>query len=338
MKERNIRIIVGGRFDYIKYAYSNLAENGAIIFFDNESYLRKISLKERLKRAIINRISQKSDLAYVKRNYIEYFPIDKLHKSDHILFILYEMNLMSTDFKSIKIIKENFPKAKFVLFFSNTIGTVRKEITREILGNRQLYDLIYSFNAKDAVGYGFETFMGGVFPCSSIDCIGNKDYISDIFFIGKDKGRLSHLISFVNLLNERLIKCKFLIFTDELTYKSIVPSKLPMGIILSKDYIPYSEVIKYAANSKCIFEYSVSETPTLRYSEAIAFGKKLLTNAGNLTAHPLYTPEQFFVYDDDTSINKIFDFIESPLRDKYKVPPRSISANNFINELIDKLF
>jgi len=334
----NIKVVVGGRFDYIKQAYSHLADIGEIIYFDNESYSRKVSLKERLKVAIINRFFNKDQLSVVKKNYIEYFPIDKLRKKDKILFILYEMNLMSTDFEAIRIIKRNYPNSKFVLFLSNTIGSVRQKATRDILSNRKIYDLIYTFNANDAEKYEFETFRGGVFPCESPNYVVRSDYTSDVFFIGKEKGRLMQLIKFVNQLNEQQIKCKFFIFADNPESIGIDITELPTDIILSQNYIPYSEVIKYTVNTKCIFEYSVSETPTLRYSEAIAFGKKLLSNAGNLKEHPLYNPQQFMVYNDETPVSDIIEFINSPLNETDKVPCSSISAQSFINELINKLF
>lgn len=341
----SVQIIVGGRFDYIKLTYESLRYSPSLIYFDNDSVLSYSSnLFNKLRFAIQLRIYNRSEYHKLKARWREYFNIDRLENNDNILFLIYEMNLMSTDIKSIREIKQYFPNSRFVLFFTNTIGSVRVNETKYILENRDAFDLIYSFNRSDAERYNFLHMNGGLFPYSPSYISKDVSYSSDVFFCGKDKGRLQYLNSFAENLMANGIKCKFFVTSDSAEYNDdyssgslIEKCKKTDGLVVLNKGLPYQEVLKYIGNTNCLFEYSTSAAPTIRYSEAIAYEKKLISNARDIKFDELYRPSQFLVYD-EISLREIIDFINSPLHESERVNSSTISAENFIKELITKLF
>lgn len=195
-----MKIVVGGRFDYMRAAWSKQIEENNILYFENDVFI-----EYGLSRRIKNRLFQLAykfgsvDEDYKKEydslnNLGEMFDLDSLNKKDEILFILYEMNVLATDFDNLTRLRKKFPKAKFVLFISNSIGTVRVGLTQTILQNRRFYDLIYTFNPKDAEEYGFRLFSEGAFPYDAITKEIDTKYESDLFWIGTNKGDMSNFV------------------------------------------------------------------------------------------------------------------------------------------------
>ena len=82
----------------------------------------------------------------------------------------------------------------------------------------------------------------------------------------------------------------------------------------SSECIPYAQNIDNIKKARCIIEIvqKGQEGITLRPLEAIACGKKLLTNNTNIQQFDFYTPQNIFIWGEDDFSN-IDKFINSTL-------------------------
>jgi len=81
----------------------------------------------------------------------------------------------------------------------------------------------------------------------------------------------------------------------------------------TKEYIPYSEYLKHAIQSRCIVEIVKTGDPacTLRPLEAIALHRKLLTNNSHIRQYSFYHPDNIFIYGED-DLTQLPAFLQSP--------------------------
>ena len=272
-----MQIVVGGRFDYIRTAWDISIRERNIMYFENEKQ-KPLKLKDKIRRKI-HYLLKKCKVIRAKTitrfeildNLNEYFEVYSLKRNKPVLFILYEMNFLSTDFESLKLLKNYFKKCRVVFFFSNVIGTVRESLTKQVLDNKNIYDLIYTFNEVDGKLYNLRTFAGGVFPYNIIPLIKDENYKSDVFWVGKNKGRLQTLQFIKRQLEEKGFTTRFIITGEELECESD-------GIFFREEGLKYEETLKYIYNAKALLDLSWGGVPSLRYTEAIAYSKLLITD------------------------------------------------------------
>ena len=202
----------------------------------------------------------------------EYFDIDSLKSRDEILFILYEMNFLSTDTDLLTYLKRKFKKATFVLVFTNAVGSVRPDGTEILLKNQNFYDLIYTFNEPDAIKYGFHLcsdLCGDFSEIKAADC---EDF--DVFFAGRAKGRFEQLLSFASLCINLGLTIRFHITEVPAEKQREIP-----GVVYGQ-YLPYLEMLSIEKRAKAILNImqGVSSGIGLRDEEAIGMNKVLITD------------------------------------------------------------
>lgn len=121
----------------------------------------------------------------------------------------------------------------------------------------------------------------------------------DFYFIGFEKGRAGILKG----LEEKLknYRCYFKIVHNV------------------SECIPYAQNIDNIKKARCIIDIvqEGQEGITLRPLEAIAYGKKLLTNNKNIKQHDFYSPKNIFILGED-NFHDIDQFINSP---QLSLPP-----------------
>lgn len=255
-------------------------------------------------------------------NLLELFDINSLHPKDTLLFILYEMNVLSTDFDSIRLLKKKYPKSKFVLFFSNVIGTVRPKETKLLIDNRNLFDLIYTFSPNDALKYDLRLFFGGAFPYDPIQISRDEKYKSDIFWIGTNKGRYDYLVDISRKLKRNGVNVKFLITKENGDYDT-------SDVEVISEYLSYTEYLKYLYNSDCILDLASLGGGTIRMTEMIAYDKLMATNNPAILQSELYDPSQVMFFNDVS--DELVKFIKQN-RHKH-IPVEKVSTRAFIDEV-----
>lgn len=135
----------------------------------------------------------------------------------------------------------------------------------------------------------------------------NYDIKRDIYFVGKDKGRLNKIINLEKICDELNISYLFQIAP---THVYSLPNRR-----YSK-YVSYNDVQKSIKSSKSILDLTVSVDagPSLRSLEATFYKKKLITDNSNVKNFRFYDRNNVFIINVD-HIGRLKEFIESPYHD-----------------------
>lgn len=163
---------------------------------------------------------------------------------------------------------------------------------------------ISTFDRGDAERYSQKAY-GQFFRMEQKTTEEKEDY--DFYFIGFEKNRGAIL----NELKEKLkdYRCCFKIINQV------------------SECVPYAQNIVNIKKARCIIEIvqDGQEGITLRPLEAIACGKKLLTNNKNIKKYDFYSPQNFFILGED-NLDDISQFInssqtplQSSIRNKYDI-------------------
>ena len=166
-----------------------------------------------------------------------------------------------------------------------------------------IFDKVFTFSHDDAERFGFEFFDCYYSKPQSEDVPTKKDALetdpfeSDAFFWGTDGGRREHAESIYRQLTDAGLKVSMGICYTEITGKEIP------GITYNEP-IPYEELIRRAKGSRCLIDLTgyYSGGVSLRYFEAIAFGKKLLSDNKLVKEMRLFDSTQILVPGDVNDI------------------------------------
>lgn len=227
-----------------------------------------------------------------------------LFNDDEIYFILYESFHMSYSRKLIRHFKKRYKKSKFYYLFTNPASNYNLYRLNKI---KDLLDGVFSFNKEDVKKYGYFLLEEEPFILPKQ---GKHKEISDVFFVGSDKGRLPILLSIYEKLSKDGLICDFWITgvsENNQKYKDVIHYNHPLS---------YEEVLKRDARSKCILEVlQDGKTYTsIRTLEAIQYHKKLLTMSTSVKDRWFYNPEIINVFQEASELSK--DFIQKTIEDK----------------------
>ena len=200
----------------------------------------------------------------------------------------------------LRWIKKNNPNKRIILWLWNTV--------KEIGSNLPLDEIpkgieIWSYSQFDCKTYGLKyntTFYPYPVPVNT-----EAPNIYDVFFIGKDKGRLNEIMRIKNVLENNGLKTHFHISPTH-QYEKFLNQNY-------KSKISYDEVKRLIMSSACILDCEVSSTagPTIRPLEALFYKKKLITNNKSVINEVYYNHENIFIYGIDDN-SKIEEFVRTP--------------------------
>ncbi len=158
------------------------------------------------------------------------------------------------------------------------------------------FDGIYSFDRYDCEKFGWKYIGRNYYSKQQVTGVSEED-ISDAYFVGGLKGNRDFLIySTYERLSEKGAKVLFNL--NCLSKKQFKEAPRKSGITYtSGTNIPYPDVMKKNAGTNCIIEIMQEgqRTQSIRYFEALALNKKLLTNNPDIKNLPYYD-ERFMKY------------------------------------------
>lgn len=200
-----------------------------------------------------------------------------------------------------KYIRAKAPNSRLIIYYYNIIKRV--ELLRKI---KKIDCEIWSFDRNDCGKYNL--FYNPQFYFHKLgflnDNLRDFDYKSDIFFVGKDKKRLTQLKRLDVQFRNEGIRTKFIVVGDR---KERYTSE-------QKDYlsnsISYAECVEYVKNTKCVLDIvqKGQKGMTLRIVEAMFFNKKLITNNDDILYMDFYNSQNIYVLGHDTRSIKNFIF------------------------------
>ena len=225
--------------------------------------------------------------------------------------------------KSIWYNKENITDKEFIIVYEPlVIPDYMEWLKRKNSRSRIILSYINKVNARnnpalfkdewcskctgdieDSVKYGIHLYEGiSYFRKYEV----NKEIpIYDIFYVGKDKGRLTELLQLEGQFHKLGLK----------TYFHIVPGRKwfykPNKIY--KPFMPYNQVLKTLGKTKSILHLlnGGQDGITIRVMEALVFEIKLITDNPKLMQYDFYNPNNIFVLGID-DMEELPEFLSKP--------------------------
>lgn len=159
---------------------------------------------------------------------------------------------------------------------------------REVIGNM---DLVYSVNKGDCEKYGFCYYPLIYSKVEGDKPKADESLTSDIYYLGSGADRTDALKEIYQMCKAKEIKTDFHVLKNE-------KNQAEEGIIYHNAAVPYSDNVRFLLRSNCILEIMHKEfdNPTQRYSEAVVYNKKLLTNNDKISTFDFYKPEYMKIF------------------------------------------
>lgn len=223
-------------------------------------------------------------------------------EDDEIWFLMYESFHFSYSKAFLTMLRKKFGKARLCFKFSNPVGESNLSKFETV---RPYYDAAITFSRKDAEQYGFLHWP--LQPMKIPEHEVREEYRSDVFFVGKDKGRLDVLLGCYEKFTQLGLKCDFHIV-------EVPPEKQKYADRISYNQrIPYSEVLEREASTRCVLEIlqNSEEYMSMRATEAFSYGRKLITTSNAYRDYPFYDPGYIWILDDIDAFDGQFVLDES---------------------------
>ena len=265
-------------------------------------------------------IAKKIDLPLKKLWYKKYFPETFIDGTQYIFIFFFQWHRICQE-GFINYLREHYPKCKCVLFLQD-INNAKK---LDISCMKKIFDHVMIFERNYAEQNRIEYYP-------LVYCEGLKEYHSkerpiDLLFVGGAKGRYEKLKSIYIRLCKEGINCQF--------YLSRIDQKIDeayQGIHIV-DNVDYYDNIMLLKQSKCVLDIVPKGTNcnTLRMSEAICYGNRVLTNNKYIVDEKYYNPEYISVYSTPEDID--ISFLKKAYYDIDYHYKENISPFAFLNHL-----
>lgn len=300
-------VVFGSDWDVYQVAFRNLIDNPHIYYIPTfrpkglRGFLQRIQFNPRLN----------SILSMPFKDFWNSYYIKEIDKTRPLCFLILENWLrFETDIKLFPYLRNHFPDSKIVCFTQDLIETIidfYSNVPIDVDYIKFYSDLFVSYDPADAKRYDI-AFHPTVYSQINLDCRGGKIRY-DLFFLGRDKGRLDKLVAICEEARRRHLICKFILF--DVPNERRIESE---GITYVDNQLSYWDNLQYCLESRCIVEILQNRafSPTFRTWEAIAMNRRLLTNNVSLKDSNVYDERYISFFHDVTDINWSFVKSENP--------------------------
>lgn len=217
---------------------------------------------------------------------------------ENVFIIMNENCCLSYSKNFLNHLKKVYPSCKICFVFSNPVDDYIKPKLARV---NSLYDSKITFFEDDAKKYGI-TFTE-ICPFKMPFLEKKDETKSDVFFVGRDKGRLGFLIKIYENLTSRGFVCDFNIIgvsEESMMYKNSIHYNR---------WMPYDEVLQHVNSTKCVLELLQNDDNyvSIKTYEALQYHKKLITTNSTVARRAFYNPDIIRIIKDP--LEDISDFI-----------------------------
>lgn len=289
-------VVFGAKDDFYKISYRNVNKTSCTRYIsknidtDNKilNFLYKMHCSQTANKIVRLPFKSVWNKHYFKKQF---------EKDAPICFLFFSNHISKLDHGFDKYLRKKYPDCKLVIFYQDLIVGKKKTLFEKY---RDRFDLILSFDQKNASDYGL-IYYPLVYTPEEFETEGELPK-SDVFFVGKAKNRLSEILTAYEKLSEAGLVCDFHIvgvpeaerkYADKINYCS---------------QMSYVENIKHIKATSCLLEIMQQggHGYTLRACEAIAYGKRMITNNPEIMGAPFYRPELISVFENPEDIDAEF--------------------------------
>jgi len=297
-------VIFGSNWDLYKVSYSDLNRLENVRYISTPYEFRSPVFKFLYRLHWSPKINRFVNLPFKKIWNSGYFKND-FFDDNPICFIFFSSKCVYEKDGLLKYLRIKYHNSKMVCFSQDIIDSQQNF---DIYHLKDVFDLVISFDQFDCIKYGLEyhQLVYSHFP------IGNSSSISknDVYFLGRAKNRLDEIIKTYEYLKSKNLKCDFHLVGVE-SKNQVYPKEINYI-----DNMPYIENLKHVVSSKCLLEIMQQNGHgyTQRMCEAIAYGKKIITNNVEVKGAPFYNEKYISVYSNLTDID--ISFLKDGSNDK----------------------
>jgi hypothetical protein len=298
-------IVFGDEWDVYKVAYRDWIENPKILYiptFRPKGFLgmlQRIHLNPKL-NAVVNLpwkwMWNKSILRSVGTGKTCFLILDRWLRMEGGIALL-------------PYLRKHYPDAVIVCYAQDLLEKIEDLYSKrpvDVDYVKRYANLFVSYDKDDAARYGILYHPTVYSPVQKGN--GTGDFHYDLFFLGRDKGRLDKLVNICKAAKERGLKCRFVMLG--------VPQKDRIeceGMEYENCSVPYMENLRCCAESRCVVELlqNQASSPTYRTWEAISLNRKLLTNQTVIKKEHVYDERYISVFHDVDDID--WNFVKKPI-------------------------
>lgn len=321
-------IIFGNDWDVYQVAYKELIDNPRFTYIPS---FRPKGMLGQLQRIQFN--PKLNSIVSIPFKHIWNSYLLRNIKGDNLCFFIQENWLkMECGIKLLSYLRHYYPTSKIVCFTQDIIETIKDHYSHRPLDveyMKRYADLFISYDKADAEKH--QVLYHPTFY-SLMKQAPTNQYVYDLFFLGRDKGRLHLLVTLCKEAQKRGLTCKFLFI--EVPKEEQVPYP---GITYLEHQLPYKDNLLLCSQSKCIVELlqQKASSPTFRTWETIALNRKLLSNNTSLIHSDIYDKRYISTFHNIEDID--WDFITTPLpftgsRNPYEEKMRPEGMIQFIED------
>ena len=237
----------------------------------------------------------------IKTNFKKLLDYTHIAPTKDMCFIIESGFLRRMDAVYLKKIKHSNAKLCLLLIDAFRGGSMDLILAKERIFSIN-WNQVYTFDRADSDHYGW-TYIG--LNYYSRPRILSKATTSDAYFVGGLKGNRDALI--MELFHKLKSKSNPLFDVYCINHEQYEKREILNGLNYSMEWQSYKKILKKVAATNCIIEILQENqtAQTLRYFEAIAFNKKLLTNNKNIINLPFYDEKymRYFETADDVDLD-----------------------------------
>ena len=290
-------VVFGDHWDVFQFSHRDWIEDPAVFYL---STFRPAGLLGPINRIHLNpRINRILPLP-CKSCWTRYYLRDIT--DEHQCFLVTENWLrMESALHLLPYLRRRYPQSRIVCFTQDMVDTIRDHYTQrpiDLENMRRYADLLISYDLTDAQQHQM-LYHPTVFSPINISAK-DEQPLYDLYFLGRDKGRLVHLVNICRKAKQRGLRCRFLML--EVPKEDQIPCD---GITYLKEPVSYAENLRICAQSRCIVEMLQhnAASATFRTWETIMLNRKLLTNNAAITDSEVYDPSYISVFSEEGDID-----------------------------------
>lgn len=195
--------------------------------------------------------------------------------------------------------------------------------------NSQVWERVLTFDKNDAEEFGFTWF--GYSWYSSFEEVEASKEQADLFYVGFKKGNREKIIADIyDAAIECQVDCDFRVVSSEEC--AVKPGS---NLKYTNRRFAYPELVSSIKSTNCILEVlqEGQDTQTIKYYEAVCYGKKLLTNNRHIKELPYYSDDNMKFFEGVSDIDWEWIKERRPVEYNYQGEFSPLKIIGFLKEL-----